>query len=199
MHQTWRSSKLADFTVPRDTPKCANCHGGHAASYKGCIKYQDKITANRPSTVRDLSETLTTVKQIVTDAAVLAKTARCTDFDPDKALQQCKNRQDLHFTNLLRKLLKVPPDSSKQDSPDPSAEWDKPLPPTTKTTVTETTNAKERLMRAGNPQLKKLLPRLLASPGKPTQLNSTQPLVNGWTFSVKSSYSRKIFDNINCY
>ena len=51
--------------------------------------------------------------------------------------------------------------------------WMRPksLPLTTNTTVTETTIANERLMRARNPQLKKLLLRLLASLEKHTQLS----------------------------
>ena len=87
-------------------------------------KYQEELSANRPITVRDLPEILTTVTQIVADALIFAKTTRYTDFDLDQFHQECEERQDHHLTDLLRKLLKVPPDSSKQHSPGPSVERD---------------------------------------------------------------------------
>ena len=100
--------KLAECTVPRDNPKCANCNGNHAASYKGCSKYQDELSANRPLTVRDLPEIIATATQIKADAVIQAKTTRYTDFDLSEFRQDCKDRQDHHYSNLLRKLLKVP-------------------------------------------------------------------------------------------
>ena len=110
--------KLAECTVPRDKPKCANCNGDHAASYKGCSKYQDELSAIRPLTVRDLPEILATATQIVADAVIHAKTTRYTDFDRSEFRQECKDRQDHHYSNLLRKLLKVPPEPNEQDDLD---------------------------------------------------------------------------------
>ena len=107
--------KLAECTVPRDNPKCANCNGNYAASYKGCSKYQDELSANRPLTVRDLPEILATAIQSVADAVIQAKTTRYTDFDLSEFRQDCKDRQDHHNSNLLRKLLKVPPEPNEQD------------------------------------------------------------------------------------
>ena len=107
--------KLAECTVHRDNPKCANCNGNHAASYKGGSKYQDELSANRPLTVRDLPEILPTTTQFVADAVIQAKTTRYTDFDISEFRQDCKDRQDHHYSNLLRKLLKVPPEPNEQD------------------------------------------------------------------------------------
>ena len=114
-------SKQAQSSSPlvkRDVMiQCYECQGfGHEAN--ACTQEARCIT------VRDVPEILTTYTQIVANAVVLAKTIRYTDFDPDNFRQQCKERQDLHIADLLCKLLKVPPDSSKQDSPDPSAECD---------------------------------------------------------------------------
>ena len=108
--------KLAECTVPRNNPKCANCNGNHAASNKGCRKYQDELSAKRPLTVRDLPEILATATRIVADAVIKAKTTRYTDFDLSEFRQDCKDRQDQHYSNLLRKLLKVPPEPSEQDN-----------------------------------------------------------------------------------
>ena len=83
---------LAECTVPRAKPKCANWNGDHAASYKGCIKYQDELSANWPITVRDLSEILAYAVQIVADAVIHAKTTRYTDFSRSDFRQKCKNR-----------------------------------------------------------------------------------------------------------
>ena len=67
---------LAKCTVPRAKPRCANCNGDHATSYKGCSNYEDELSANRPITVRDLSEVFATATQIVADAVIHAKTTR---------------------------------------------------------------------------------------------------------------------------
>ena len=65
--------------------------------------------------MRDLSETLATATQIVADAVIHAKTIRYTDFSRSNFRQECKDRQDNHYSNLLRKLLKVPPEPNEQD------------------------------------------------------------------------------------
>ena len=110
--------KVAECAVSRDKPKSANCKEDHAASYKGCSKYQDKLSANRPLTVRGLSEILATATQIVADAVIHAKTIRHADFSRSDFRQECKERQDHHYSNLLRKLLKVPPEPNEQDDLD---------------------------------------------------------------------------------
>ena len=76
---------------PRAKPNCANCNGDHAASYKGCSKYQDELSANRPITVRDLPEILATATQILADAVIHAKTTRYTDFDRSEFRQECND------------------------------------------------------------------------------------------------------------
>ena len=109
---------LAECTVPRAQLKCANCNGDHAASYKCCSKYQDELSANRPITVRDLPEILAIATQIVADAFIHAKTTGYTDFVRSEFRQECKDRHDHHYSNLLRKLLKVPPEPNDQDDLD---------------------------------------------------------------------------------
>ena len=80
---------LAECTVPIAKSKCANCNGDHAASYKGCSKYQDELPANRPITVRDLPEILTAAIETVADVMIYAKTTRYTDFDLSEFSQKC--------------------------------------------------------------------------------------------------------------
>ena len=89
--------KLAECTVPRDNPKCVNCHGAHAASYKGCSKYQDELSSNRPITVRYLPKILTAATQIVADAVIYAKTTRYTDFDLSEFRKECKKKTPTTF------------------------------------------------------------------------------------------------------
>ena len=111
--------KLAECTVPRDNPKCANCNGNHAASYKGCSKYQDELSANRLLTVRDLPEILATTTQIVADAVIQAKTTRYTDFDLSEFRQDCKDRPRSKTTTIpiyFASSSKVPPEPNEQDN-----------------------------------------------------------------------------------
>ena len=44
--------KLADCTVPRDSPKSANCQGDHAASHRGCSSSKAEIAMNWSPTAR---------------------------------------------------------------------------------------------------------------------------------------------------
>ena len=74
--------------------------------------------ANRPITVRDLPEILTTAIQMVADAVIYSNATRYTDFYLSKFSQECKDRQDPHLSVLLPKLLKVSPETNKQDDSD---------------------------------------------------------------------------------
>ena len=168
----WRSSQASwphsrqRYHQVRKLPRRQDC-------IKGCIKYQDDLSANQPITVKDLTNPHNSH----------ANCSWCRGSSQDYPVHWLRPLQvPPAMQRETRSPLYWPPPHASQSAsilqqarqPRPIC-WmrPKPLPPTTQTNVKETTTADERLMRAGKPELKKLLFRLLGSLAKPTQLNAT--------------------------